>query len=114
MRLRRPRTASVELAERVRALELAWAEMARHRSRGSTAARIITSLARYPIVDAAFVRDTLAVDIRRASEALEMLTAVGVLRRLGNQARNRRYEAVALFDLVGTFEQDVTTGQFAR
>lgn len=106
--------ASVELGKRVRTLEGTWTGMAGRPRRNSTAARIITSLARYPILDSAFVRDTLGVDVRRAIEALEMLTATGVLHRVGTQARDRRYEAVALFDLVSAFEQDVATGQIGR
>ncbi len=50
------------------------------------------------------------VDVRRAIEALELLTGAGVLHRLGSQARNRRYEAIDLFELVSAFEQDVASG----
>ena len=106
--------ASTELAARVRALEADWSEAAGRPRRGSTAARVIALLARYPVLDAALVRDSLKVDVRRAIEALELLTRTGVLHRLGSQARNRRYEAIALFELVSTFEQDVASGQLGR
>ena len=94
----------VNLANRV-------SEAAGRPRRGSTAARVIALLARYPVLDAVLVRESLKVDVRRAIEALELLTSTGVLHRLGSQARNRRYEAVALFELVSTFEQDVASGQ---
>lgn len=71
-------------------------------------------LAHYPVLDTALVRESLQVDVRRAIEALELLTRTGVLHRLGNQARNRRYEAIGLFELVSTFEQDVASGQLGR
>jgi len=103
--------ASTELAERVQALEADWAEVAGRPRRGSTAARVIASLARHPVLDAAFVRDLLGVDIRRAIEALELLASTGVLHQLGTAKRDRRYEAVALFELISAFEQDVATGR---
>jgi Fic family protein len=103
--------ASTELAARVQALEAEWAEVAGRPRRGSTAARVIASLARHPVLDAAFVRDLLRVDIRRAIEALELLTSTGVLHQLGTGKRDRRYEAVALFELISVFEQDVATGR---
>lgn len=106
--------ASSELAGRMRALEADWTEAAGRPRRGSTAARVIASLARYPILDAALVRDVLGVDIRRAIEALESLASTGVLQRLGSAKRGRRYEAVALFELVSAFEQDVATGRIHR
>ncbi len=102
---------STELAARVKALEAEWAEVAGRPRRGSTAARVIASLARHPVLDAAFVRDLLRVDIRRAIEALELLTSTGVLHQLGTGKRDRRYEAVALFELISVFEQDVATGR---
>jgi Fic family protein len=103
--------ASSALAGRVRALEADWFEAAGRPRRGSTAARLIASLARHPVLDAALVRDTLGVDIRRAIEALELLAGTGVLHRLGSAKRDRRYEAVALFELVSVFEQDIATGR---
>jgi hypothetical protein len=71
-------------------------------------------LARHPVLDAALVRDTLEVDVRRAIEALERLTGAGVLHRVGSQARNRRYEAIALFDLVSGLERDVASGRISH
>jgi Fic family protein len=106
-------TASSDLAGRVLALQADWLDAAGRPRRGSAAARVIALLARYPVLDAALVRDTLGVDVRRAIEALELLTAAGVLHRLGSQARNRRYEAIDLFELVSTFEQDVASGHIS-
>ena len=67
-----------------------------------------------PIVDRRNEVGPGASQFRRAIEALGLLTTSGVLHRLGSQSRNRRYEAIALFELVITFGQDVASGHIDR
>lgn len=88
------------LADAARELRTSWEGRIRAR-RGAIAWRLADLVLRQPVVDTAFVTSSLGVSMRGALNALDALTAAGVLSPASHARRGRRWvseEAVALLD----------------
>ena len=96
---------ATQLADQLAAAKRAWYDRAKPR-RGSTASRILDTLAAEPILDVATVHQRLGVSEQAARLALLDLEKAGVIRQLNVGRYRRAYAATEVFDLVNRFEAD--------
>lgn len=81
---------------------------------GSAAGKIIEMLPATPIFDVRTAAAQVGVVYEAARLAVERLEAARVIRLVPGRKRDRLYEALAVFDLIDTFEAELATPQGAR
>lgn len=102
--------ASTRLAGQVSGLQDHWRQMAGNPRRDSAAAAIICALPAHPILDAASAASEIGRSEVAARQALNQLTAAGVLAQVTVGRRNRMWESVGLFGLVDDMERELSAG----
>jgi Fic family protein len=102
---------SVDLAERVADLEVAWYDRAGRPRRDSAAARIIKVLPAQPITSASTIRAAIDARHQRALEGLKVLAKAGVVRQISKGGYDKQYAADELFDVIEEFEVRVSAGR---
>lgn len=96
---------SRRLAQDLGALHAEWYSRAHRPRNGSAAARLLRLLPSRPIVNAAAVRDQLAVSAVAARNALNALEAAGILAPIViGKKRNRAWQATEVIALLDDFE----------
>jgi len=85
-----------------------WEKSGRPRS-GSGAARLISLLAAYPVLDATTVAQVLDSSLQVARLAIRPLTEAGILTQITLGKRNRAWAAKEVFTAINAFEWDITT-----
>lgn len=96
---------ATQLADQLVGAKRDWYERVNPRG-GSTAARILETLAADPILDVASVHQRLAVSEQAARLALLDLEKAGVIRQLNVGRYRRAYAATEVFDLANRFEAE--------
>jgi Fic family protein len=99
--------ASIELAEQVAGLKVAWIERAGRPRAGSAAAKLIALLPALPVLSAPTARAAIGVSQQQTLAALKNLAEASVLRQISHGTYDRQYAATELFDLVATYEARV-------
>ena len=98
---------SIELADRVGALQGEWREHAGRPRAGSAASRLIALLPALPVLSAPTARAAIGVSQQQTFAALKALAGGGVVRQLSEGTHDRQYAATDLFDLLAAYEEDV-------
>ncbi|MEJ7798686.1 MAG: Fic family protein [Solirubrobacteraceae bacterium] len=101
---------SIELANRVAALQATWRSLAAHRRADSGARALIDLLPAHPMITAEIAAGLLGRTYETGRVALAQLEADGVLAEVTLGRRNRAYETVGLFALVDELERDLSDG----
>ncbi|CAN5579876.1 Fic family protein [soil metagenome] len=97
-------TASIELADRVARLQLAWHRRAGRPRSGSAAAKIIGLLPALPVLSAPTARAAIGVSQQQTLAGLKSLAEAGVVRQISAGTYDRQYAAAELFDLLAEYE----------
>ncbi len=98
---------SIELADRVAALQSEWRERAGRPRAGSAASKLIALLPALPALSAPTARAAIGVSQQQTLQALKALAAAGVIRQLSAGTYDRQYAATELFDLLAAYEEGV-------
>jgi len=97
------------LAKMIDRLRADWVLRAGNPRRGSSARRLIAELPAEPIVSIGRAAQLTETSRPAADRAIATLEGAGILRALGAQRRNRRWDAREVFDLLDRFEREVVT-----
>lgn len=103
----RAATVSIDLADRVAALQAAWRERAGRPRTGSAAAKLIDLLPALPVLSAPTARGAIRVSQQQTLAALKSLAEAGVVRQISEGTYDRQYAATELFDLLAAYEEQV-------
>jgi Fic family protein len=103
----RAATVSIDLADRVSALQAAWRERAGQPRAGSAAAKLIDLLPALPVLSAPTARGAIRVSQQQTLAALKSLAEAGVVRQISDGTYDRQYAATELFDLLAAYEEQV-------
>lgn len=108
--LRDAATASVELGDRLMALQGSWREAAGRPRRTSATQKLIQTLARRPVLDIKTAADLVGVSYPQARNAVLALETAGVLRPvIVGRRRNRAWEAPQAIALLDDFGFEAAT-----
>jgi Fic family protein len=106
------RTASekaIALTASLKNLRQAWVERAEKPRRDSAAAKLLTMLPAYPIVDVSTVREITGTSEQAARLAVLSLEAAGILHPFHMRRRGRAWAAKDVFDAINAFEWEIST-----
>lgn len=96
------------LADEIAALQEQWIERLDRPRRHSSAYAIVAALPAHPVIDVpTAVTLTGASDVA-VGRALNRMEEVGILQNIGERQRGRTWECRELFDLVSSFERDLS------
>lgn len=95
-----------EYAERIARLQARWRAAAKP-WRGSAADKLIDRLACQPILGVKQAEKLTSSSDEAARLALKQLEAAGVVKQISVGKRNRAFEAVGLFELIDSVEEDM-------
>jgi Fic family protein len=96
------------LRSRLTDLEAEWRDAVRPR-KGSAAERLLPALIGHPVVTAEDVMRLTGASRSAAFSAVEIFVGAGILHPLGNQQRNRLFEAPRIFQLLTDYERASAT-----
>lgn len=99
--------ASIELAERVAALQAEWARRAGKPRADSAAAKLIALLPALPVLSAPTARAAIGASQQKTLDGLKALADVKVVRQISEGSYDRQYAADELFDLVTAYEERI-------
>ena len=100
---------ALTLTEQLQALQTEWHQQAERPRRGSGAARLISILPAYPIVNAATAGQAIGASDQVARLAIQRLAEAGILSQISIGRRNRAWAAKELFQVINAFEWDIAT-----
>lgn len=96
-------------AEEVASLKQAWRARAGEPRKDSAALKVIGALPAHPILDVATAQTLARCSNQAARLAMRALEKAGVIKRINVGRRNRAWEAVGVFELLGAFERELST-----
>jgi Fic family protein len=102
--------ASIQLADRIAALQRQWREQAGRPRADSAAAQIIDLLPAEPVLDVTRAAAQTGRSEEAARRALNLLEEAGVVQRTTVGKRNRAWESIGVFALVDEMERELSGG----